>query len=168
MSTISTRRLTLRAATLEIARADARDDRAALAALLDVKPPEDWPPPLFGEDRLVYHKGLEAHPDRVGWLGWYWILTSERVLVGCGGVSWPGPHGDVEVGYSVVASHRGQGYAPEALEAMMQWAFNNPAARRIVAHTFPHLAPSIRVLEKSGFKETGLSADGVLMYERGK
>ncbi|HEX3542951.1 MAG TPA: GNAT family N-acetyltransferase [Candidatus Acidoferrum sp.] len=50
----------------------------------------------------------------------------------------------------MLETHQRQGYATEAVRALVGWAFQNSAVRRIVADTLPELTPSIRVMEKSG------------------
>jgi RimJ/RimL family protein N-acetyltransferase len=51
----------------------------------------------------------------------------------------------------MLETHQRQGYATEAVRALVGWAFQNSAVRRIVADTLPELTPSIRGMEKSGF-----------------
>jgi RimJ/RimL family protein N-acetyltransferase len=61
---------------------------------------------------------------------------------------------DVELGYWIAPSARGQGYATEALEAMIGHArmLGHP---RVIASHFAENAATARVLEKAGFEPTG-------------
>jgi hypothetical protein len=43
--------------------------------------------------------------------------------------------------------HQRQGYATEAVGALLSWAFQGPAVQMVVADTLPGLTPSIRVME---------------------
>lgn len=70
----------------------------------------------------------------------------------------PDPHGEVEIGYGVAASHRGCGYASEAVTALCTWAFQHKAVTRIRAECLPDNAGSIGVLRRTGFIEQGSDA----------
>ena len=45
--------------------------------------------------------------------------------------------GTIEAGYSILEAYQQRGIGSEATRAIMQWAFRNPAIRRIDAETFP-------------------------------
>ncbi len=73
----------------------------------------------------------------------------------------------MEIGYFVIPTYQRRGLATEAVEGMLQRAFASPEVRRVIAETLPELAPSIRVLEKSGFSLIGEGSEpGVVRYER--
>ena len=167
---IETPRLRLVPATIEMCQAEL-DDRARFARLLDAVVPADWPPPLNDDHSIrwvVDH--LTEHPDAALWTMWYFLLrrTGERALaIGKGGFTGaPAPDGTCEVGYSVVESHQRRGYAAEATRGLVDHAFADPRASRVIAHTLPDLAPSIRVLEKCGFVFVGAGEEpGTIRYE---
>jgi RimJ/RimL family protein N-acetyltransferase len=77
------------------------------------------------------------------------------LLCGYGGFKGAPQDGVVEIGYSVVPSLHRRGIAPEACEALIVWASRDARVQRVIAHTYPHLNPSIRVLEKLGFARAG-------------
>ena len=113
---------------------------------------------------------LEEDPSAAGWGLWYFLLSDENgslTAIGNGGFKGrPAPNGDVEIGYSVLESHQEYGLATEAVTALIDWALQQKAVKRIVAHTLPDLAPSIRVLEKCGFGFAGAGPEvGVIRYE---
>ncbi|MCT2398272.1 GNAT family N-acetyltransferase [Novosphingobium mangrovi (ex Huang et al. 2023)] len=88
--------------------------------------------------------------------------TQGAKLVGGVGL---GPHGDeVEVGYWIAAAFRGQGYALEALRAVVEQA-RTLGHRRLVAKHFTDNDASVRVLEAAGFHDTG---DAHLRYSAGR
>jgi ribosomal-protein-alanine N-acetyltransferase len=71
-----------------------------------------------------------------------------------GGIGFFGPprdSGQVEVGYGIVPSRQGRGYATEALQAMLAMAWADPRVMAVVAGTDPGNAASQRVLENAGF-----------------
>ena len=83
----------------------------------------------------------------------------------------PPKDGRVDIGYSIVASQQRRGYASEATRRLIEMAFEDPQVDRVVAETLPGLEPSIRVMEKCGFRQCGANVtgfsgeEGVLQYE---
>ena len=149
-------------------------DRAAFAALLGADVPDSWPPPENDEHTMrFFTEYVESHPDRVGWAAWYILRCGEggrKTAVGtCGFKGGPDGDGTVETGYSILVEHQRRGYAPEAVAALVDWAFGDPGVSRVIAHTFPDLGPSIRVLEKCGFNPAGPGEEqGTIRFERRK
>ncbi|MFN7960762.1 MAG: GNAT family N-acetyltransferase [Thermoanaerobaculia bacterium] len=155
---LGTPRLTLVAAGVEHCQAELAGGEQ-LARLLQARVPPDWPPPLADLEALCwYHDYLLAHPGAEGWGLWY-CLSGEpraRTLVGEAGFKGlPTPQGEVEVGYSVVPAAQGRGLATEAVAALVDWAFGHNEVRVVLAHTLPDNRPSLRVLEKLGFRSDG-------------
>jgi [ribosomal protein S5]-alanine N-acetyltransferase len=60
-------------------------------------------------------------------------------------------------GYFVSERHNGKGFATEAVRQAVDAAFGELALHRVQAAVIPRNAPSIRVLEKVGFREEGLA-----------
>jgi [ribosomal protein S5]-alanine N-acetyltransferase len=77
-----------------------------------------------------------------------------------GGIGFLGPPdlGEVEVGYGIVPSRQGRGYATEALCAMVTMAWAHLGVTAVVAGTERGNAASQRVLEKAGFQRAGAVA----------
>ena len=97
--------------------------------------------------------------------GYYQIRRRSDGLA-IGGVGFKGPPdgGVVEVGYGLVPSARGQGYAAEALEILVQIAAGL-GVTTIRAETDPDNGASRRTLEHAGFHR--VDADpGPCRYER--
>lgn len=68
-----------------------------------------------------------------------------------------------ELGYYFTPSSWGQGYATEAVSALVRWTFRTwPGLNRIEATAYGHNRASGRVLEKSGFVREGLKRGCVL------
>jgi RimJ/RimL family protein N-acetyltransferase len=61
-------------------------------------------------------------------------------------------HETVEVGYIFAPAHGGQGYATEAVRALLDVAFGELGARRVVARVDDRNAPSRRLLERLGVR----------------
>jgi RimJ/RimL family protein N-acetyltransferase len=141
----------------------AHQDR--LAEELDVDLPSDWPPAYHDPDRLDFtRKALEA-PDAVGWWLHYIVLTdvTRPTLVGVAGYKGPPADGVVEIGYSIVASWQRRGLATEACRALIEAAWQR-GAKVILAHTLPHLQPSIGVLRKLEFVPSQPQEPSVLAF----
>lgn len=96
-------------------------------------------------------------------LGWWapllFVEREENLVIGMGGYKGPPIGGSVEVGYVVAPSHRGLGFATEALAGLVAAAFKQRRVERVIAHTIPSPGPSPRVLEKCGFARKGDGLD---------
>ncbi|MEE2026131.1 GNAT family N-acetyltransferase, partial [Alkalimonas mucilaginosa] len=73
-----------------------------------------------------------------------------------------------ELGFRLHANHRGMGYATEAAAAVLHQA--EPILSSVIAFAEPANMPSIRILEKLGFRPTGESSFKgvtVVLFSRG-
>ena len=167
---LTSARLRLIPATAAIARADLAGPLALAEALATPVHPS-WPPPLFDAPAIRHAlRLLVADPAATTWTYHYLVqaapATEKPVLVGIAGYKSPPSDGAVEVGYSVVPEHQGQGLATEAVTTLVRHAFGSPEVGRVLAETLPGLAPSIAVLEKNGFRLIGEGSEpGVIRYE---
>lgn len=168
---LQTARLELVPGSLDLCRAELAD-RPRFAQMLDAEVPAAWPPPENDERTMTYFvEYLEQHPDAVGWGAWYILLRRDdgrRTAVGsCGFLAMPDDAGTCEAGYSILGEYQRRGIAPEALSAILDWAFAHPPVERVIAHTLAGHRPSGRVLEKCGFVAAGCGAeDGTERFER--
>ncbi|MFF5705256.1 GNAT family N-acetyltransferase [Streptomyces sp. NPDC012794] len=125
--------------------------------------PADWAEDFPADGDRVIAGLLGDHPD---WLGTYGHrLIAERdsgLVVGSIGLFWPPDEGVLELGYGVVPSRRGRGYATEATRALAAHALAAPGVHTAAAAVEPSNPASVRVLEKAGFEryETGRAEDG--------
>lgn len=89
----------------------------------------------------------------------YYRVTQRADGRAIGGIGFKGPpeHGVVEIGYGLVPSARGQGYATEAVRAMVELAASLHVTA-VRADTDLDNRTSQRVLEKAGFRVTGQDA----------
>jgi RimJ/RimL family protein N-acetyltransferase len=160
LSYLQSGRLHLIPATETLARADLAG-RAALSEMLEAEVPEDWPP--AHHSRPVLEAVLAALRDRAsrGWLTWY-LVTREAAprLVGvCSFEGRPDATGSVEISYALPAAFRSRGFATEAVERLVAWAFSHAQVREVRAETLPHHTASIRVLRKCGFRPAGAGSE---------
>lgn len=164
---VESRRLTLVAATEDLVRADLAG-REALAGALGADVPEAWPPDLYESTAMRVALDQLRDPEQHGWSLWYLLSKKHdppRVIGICGFKGKPDRQGSVEIGYSVLGQYRVQGYATEAVERLVGWAFSHQNVVEVVGETLPHLRQSIRVLEKNGFVFRGPGSEyGVVRY----
>jgi [ribosomal protein S5]-alanine N-acetyltransferase len=164
---LTTGRLRLLPITLEIADA-ILTDRDRLEALIDGRVAAEWPNADF-QDALAYIRADVR--KNTSFSKWSRVIVHKKdnVLIGDAGFkSVPSENGSVEIGYGIAPSYRNRGFAAEAAQALIQWAFENHRVRRITAECLDNNFPSKRVLEKLGMESTGThtSRDGMLMKWR--
>jgi [ribosomal protein S5]-alanine N-acetyltransferase len=154
---------------------DGRRDEAR--RLLDADVPEDWPDEYDARLLRMRVEQLAREPEVREWLIRAIVLRErEAVLVGhagfhgAPGVNGPGTTGALEVGYTIFPLYRGRGYATEVAEALMLWARGQHGVRHFIASVRPENTPSLAVLRKLGFGQTGEQWDDEdgfeLVYER--
>lgn len=166
---IATARLELVAATFDHCVAEVADP-VRLGTMLRARVPADWPPPLNDEgSQRFFLETLRGHPELVGWSVWYWVARDEpRTVIGNGGFKGAPADGTVEIGYSMLPAFQRRGFASEAVDALVRWAFADERVVRIVAETFAELEPSLGVLRKTGFTPASdaPAEPGALRFER--
>ncbi len=130
-------------------------DSSALANQLHANvptcwPPEHWEPAVFTFIRQQYRDA----PQTRGWHRYMLLPATEShaapTLIGCLGAFPYGERG-AELGYSVLSPWQCRGYVTEAVTALTDSLICEAGVTHFVAHTFPSLRASIRVLEKCGF-----------------
>ena len=161
---IATERLRLIPATEAHLRASLQG-RESLATVIGATIPSSWPPEHFDEAAVRFTLDwLRKHPRDVQW-GFYYIELpgtngATGTLIGAGGFKGaPDSDGIVEIGYSVLPDFQRKGYALEAVNGWIQFAFAQPKVQMICAHTLANGAPSIGVLKKAGFRPVGRGHD---------
>jgi len=175
---IKTLRLDLVAATPESLLCEAKGGdnmRTKLGAILRAVVPDAWPHEHWEPHVYKFMLNLIANdPEAGGWCR-YAILRHEdetgppcRTLIGTVGSFFPKPDtGEAEIGYGFLPAWQRQGFAPEAVAAMLPWLQTRREIRAFVAQTFPHLRGSIRVLEKTGFHCAGAGfEEGTILFRK--
>lgn len=165
--TFQTERLRLIPATPDLLRAEL-EGPDALCAALGLERPEAWPPMYYDPPALEHTLAqLEQDPAGGPW-SLHYIVLAGRSLAGIVGYKGrpAGPDGTVEIGYSVLEQFQRQGIGAEAAGVLIERAFRSPEVGRVIAETLPQLLPSIRVLEKNGFRLIGGGSEpGVIRFE---
>lgn len=148
MIPISTERLTIRPLTLE--------DAAFIVTLVN---DPDWL--RFIGDKAVHSEDDARRYLAAGPLAMYGLhgfglcaveRNSDRSTIGmCGLIRRDGLQ-DVDIGYAFLPDARGQGFALEAAQAVLEHGLSTIGIGRIVAITDPDNAASTRVLERIGMR----------------
>ena len=81
-------------------------------------------------------------------------IELDGTLIGDIAVGWDDTGGEAWIGFTLQRNQHGHGYATEAASAMIDHLFARGASR-ITASVDPENRPSIRVLERIGFRHTG-------------
>lgn len=88
---------------------------------------------------------------------WAVIEKATGAFMGHSGLFIIEPTSVVEVGYALGKPFWGKGYAPEAARETLRYGFEVLKLDEIVAVAFPQNTASIRVMEKIGMRDQGLT-----------
>ncbi len=122
--------------------------------------------------REEFVRRVASRPKRfdsyaIGRFEWLVILREGDVAVGWVSLR-VGDHarGSAEIGYSLLAAHRGRGYASEAARAIVDDAFATSELRQIEACCVPANVASRALLAGIGFDETRVQKNGAIVRGR--
>jgi RimJ/RimL family protein N-acetyltransferase len=156
---ITTARLELVAITPESLASEQASD-GQLGQILNCRVTSEWPHADWEPHVLeLLQQTFAKDPTDIGWHRYVILRPTDNqpaTLIGSvGGFRWPDDHEAAEVGYAILPEFRLRGYALEATKAMLTWIEATNSVKTIFAHTFPHLAGSIRILDQCGFTLEG-------------
>jgi RimJ/RimL family protein N-acetyltransferase len=138
-----------------------------IAAILDGRgdelpftAPGDWPDDHDRRFLAFRLRQTNDDPSRAPWLVRAIVLPESGEMIGH--IGFHGPPGinarreadALEVGYTVFPEHRRQGYATEAVRALLAWA-REQGVGHFIASVAPHNEPSLRLVRRLGFAEVG-------------
>ena len=149
-------------------------DRAFMESTLGLQASSMQIDPLYKkelQDALAYFwlpQTLE-HPDDYHWYtNWEIVLKSTNTSIGgIGFIGFPDAKGETEVGYMLDEMQQGKGYALEALQRMLDWAFSHSHTLAVIACTAETNHPSRKLLIKAGFWEEG-NEEGLLRFRKSR
>ncbi len=98
---------------------------------------------------------LAPRGDTPAWCGWTITLAADGRVIGTVAATERRP-GVAEIGYLLVRSAWGHGYAREAVTRLLDWLIHDEGMRRISADVDPDNAASIALLCHLGFQREGL------------
>ena len=141
-----------------------------LAAMLEGRRLPGWVEGYPREDDLDIARHVSSLPEPSDrdrrWLPRHVVVREVGLAVGSLGFFGPPQDGVVEIGYGLVESARRQGYASEAVAALVSAAAATGEVGMVIAHTLPDNVPSQAVLLRGGFVPRGVNADGEHRFER--
>lgn len=112
-------------------------------------PHENWEPHVY--DFLLTQLG--EHPEQLGWHRYVSLICADgsRTLIGSvGAFSRDSNPSECEIGYGMLPQFEGHGFATEAARALIEYLRGDERIVSVIAHTFPSIPASIRVMEKCG------------------
>ena len=84
------------------------------------------------------------------------VFQDEGIIVGQASFTKPpAADGVVEIAYRVTPDYQGRGFATEAAQALVAFAFSSRRVCVVCAYTLPEANASTRVLAKCGFRHIG-------------
>lgn len=103
---------------------------------------------------------LREDSTQLGWGVWLVINKENNTIIGdIGFKGKPNSENTVEVGYGIIPSAQNKGYATEAVNEIINWAFTNDDVGKVVAECLHDNIPSIKVLEKLNMNKIGTVND---------
>ncbi len=165
---IVTPRLSLIAITPEMVLSEKNGD-GRLGQLIQCVVPANWPPEHWEPHVFDFILAQFAeHPEQVGWHYYVCFVRADgqRSLIGAlGAFSKASTPLECEIGYSILPPYEGRGFATEAARALIDYIRRNERIESVIAHTFPSLPGSIRVVEKCGLVFDGEGEEaGTIRY----
>jgi RimJ/RimL family protein N-acetyltransferase len=140
-----------------------RDDAESLARIAI---PSWWPDEHDRRFLVLRLDQVTKDPGRLEWLPRaIGLRRRDRPIIGHTGFHGPpgvnGPRrpNALEVGYTVFEPHRRCGYATEAVAAMLAWARDEHGVHDFVASVSPDNVPSLALVRRFGFRQTGRQWD---------
>lgn len=107
----------------------------------------------LGQHIKHYVNLVESDPSSLGWGAWFVIKKDDKKVIGdMGFIDKPDHEGVVEIGCNILPDAQSKGYATEATQVLIKWAFASNKVNRIIAICDLTNTPSFRVLEKVGMR----------------
>ncbi len=105
-----------------------------------------------------------ASPSVHAWYT-YWLIVVRDSLFGAGLAGFkglPDTQGQVEIGYGLDPAYQNKGYMTEAVQGLIQWAFQDPGCRAVIApNTKKWNVASSHVLKKVGMQVYGKTEEAL-------
>ena len=154
---IVSERLELRSMTVEFIDAVLSQEREVAAEILGADLPPSWP---NDDDRwLLGFRRKQMAPGVADWLVRAIVRAEDRAFIGHIGFHGPPEDGVAETGYTIFEPYRRNGYAEEAVRALFNWATTEHGVHHFRASVGPNNEPSLALVKKLGFIQTGVQWD---------
>lgn len=123
-----------------------------------------------GDLKKAYRAMLDGclqNPGEWEWHAMWMIELKDGTHIGDLCFKGLNPDGTAEIGYGILEEYRGKGYATEAVEKAVAWAFQTGKITAVEAETDPGNTASRKVLEKCGFVPNGKTGEEGPRYTLG-
>ena len=119
--------------------------------LIDDSGPLPWRVPQVKED-----------PSRNIWFVRWIVLKESGEIIGSASFHGaPNEAGMIEIGLGIELAFQNEGYATEALMGMWSWVLDQPGVKTLRYTVSATNKPSMRIIEKFGFKHMGQQLDEI-------
>lgn len=130
--------------------------------LIEIDPDKEYEPnlssaPEFENLMAIYRDYYPLIGYQIPWVG-YFILMDGQLVGSCGFAGAP-QSGSVEIAYWTITAYKGRGIATSACANLITIAWEAQPQLVIRAKTAPEKNASTRILEKRGFRFTGVVQD---------
>lgn len=148
---ITTDRLFLIPFTIPIAQ-EILNQQYTILSGMGLNPGKGWPDADMMETLPRILNNLELVDEPSGFESWLIVEKDSKEIIGdIGFKGKPDGEGAVDLGYGIVDSARRKGYAVEAGESMIKWAFKQQQVKVITARCMHVNEGSTKTLERLGF-----------------
>lgn len=160
MPYIETERLNLITFTVEMMEAFLKGN-IEVEKIIPYKVAPEYPLDVYKQLFEYKINRFKKYPEENEWEGIIIHKEDNTIMGDMGFKGGPNKDGVIDIGYSIVPSYRGKGYATEMGKAMVEWGLSQPKVKKVVATCNPDNFASIRVLEKIGFKITNKTEEKI-------
>lgn len=115
---------------------------------------QSWENYQYRDAELFVSKQSKRMPDQPGtWFQFAIALVETNYLIGdCALHTLLDEPRIVEIGFTLAEEYQGNGYASEAVKALLNYVFNNLKKHKVIAFTDVRNEKSIRLLERLGMR----------------
>ena len=148
----------LTAARIVLRPLESRDVAALFEVFSDPQVTRYWSSPPLRDMSAAggLLQDIRDHFERKTLFQWGVARQVDDVVIGtCTLCRLEAEHGRAEVGFALGRRHWGRGMMTEALGALVRFAFEQLGLHRLEADTDPRNTPSVRCLERQGFRLEG-------------
>lgn len=149
---------TLSGARVVLRRLEAGDVGALFSVFSDAEVTRYWstPPMTDRAEAAALLEEIEKHRREGDLLQWGITLPDSDTVIGTATLAQiDRRHARAEIGFALGREHWGRGLAREAVSVLLDHAFGEMGLHRIEADSDPGNQPSIRLLERLGFRREG-------------
>lgn len=131
---------------------------------MDLKRGESWPDKDVLETLPKIINNLSAVESPTGFESWMIIKNDSCEIIGDAGFKgYNSINGSIDLGYGIIKEERKKGYAEEATQELIKWAFSTGWIKLITAECSMDNLSSMKLLDKLEFKKSK-QAEGMMYY----